>query len=162
MNEVAPSSFENALKEAELSCFAFLCDRCNLRQQEQAFVSTRPKYAIDCAVFDIGQMQTGDVAAFPSGHYHWRAQCDFYNRSRDELQRMIMRMLRDFPVDQVYNEDHPLRKDTCVQCFRIAPETGAISTITTQELDNGKDASKVPVFTCTVQFDVVFYAGPRQ
>ena len=59
----------------------------------------------------------------------------------------------------VYGQDG--LADTNVVCFRIAPETEAVSAISTQEIEPQKGAAKIPVYVCVVQFDVVFNAGRR-
>ena len=156
-----PTSFEESLTQAELSCFAFLCDRLGLQPARNAFLSVRDEGIVDCIVFDIGSMENGGQATYNAQHYHWRAQCDIYSRDRNAVQKSIMRMLQHFPVDQVYNSDHPLRKTGNVECFRIAPITGSIGAIATKELEVKIGTKPVPVFVCTVLFDVVFRAGAR-
>lgn len=158
---VDPMAFETALTEAETACFAFLNEVLGLKQGETSFISVRGRGALDCMVFDVGFMQTGDVATFKARNYHWRASAEFYARDRRALQVTIMRLLGGFPVAAQYEREHPLLKDSCVVHFRIAPETNAISTISTQEVETAAGAKKVPAFTCTVQFDVVFNAGSR-
>lgn len=156
-----PASFETSLTEAERACHAFLTEVLEMESGVDSFISTRGRGGIDCMVFDIGKMQTGDVAAFRATNYHWRATAEFYNRDRAELQKAVMRLLERFPVAPQFEANHPLLADTNVVCFRIAPETEAVSAISTQEIEPQKGAAKIPVYVCVVQFDVVFNAGRR-
>ena len=154
--------FETAMEEAELACFEFLCDALGMKTEDrQAFVGVRGAGGVDCMVFDIGHMQTGDVACFPAGLYHWRASLDLYDRNRSTLQRNIMRLLQELPIGHDWRKSHVVRRDSCVRQFRIAPETNAISDITTQKLEPRKGVPEIDVFAATVLFDVVFYAGTR-
>lgn len=157
-----PSSFDMALTEAEAACSAFLNDMLELKAGVNSHVGVRrDRSAVDCMVFDIGSMLTGDVASFRARNYHWRATADFYDRKRENLQRTVMRLLERFPVAPQFEAEHPLLADTNVVHFRIAPESNAVSAISTVEMEVAKGSPKVAVYSCTVLFDVVFNAGPR-
>ena len=164
--QIAPNAprggFETALEEAELACFEFLCDALGMKQEDRtAFVGVRGAGGVDCMVFDIGHLQTGDSTCFPAGVYHWRASADFFDRDRSRLQRTLMRLLGELPIGHDWRCSHAVRRDSCVRQFRIAPETNAVSDITTQSIEPRKGAANVDVFAATVQFDVVFHAGAR-
>ena len=155
------TTFDESLTTAELSCFAMLCTRLGLDAGANAFVSVRGENAADCIVFDIGYVQTGDTLAFDAEQFHFRASADIYGRSRAEVQKWIMRLVRAFPVGAQYQPDSPLREDSNVLEFRIAPETKAIGPVLTQEIQTKAGGAKIPVFCATVLFDVVFATGPR-
>lgn len=159
--ENGPYDFDSAITDAEQACFAMLNEVMGFEPQVDSFISCRGRGAVDCMVFDIGGMQTGDVTTFVAKNYHWRATADFYNRDRGALQRAIMRLLRTLPIAPQYEADHPLLKDSNVVHFRIAPEQDGIGSILTKEIEPRNGAAKIPVFVCTVQFDVVFSVGDR-
>lgn len=155
--------FETAMEEAELACFEFLCAALGMTPEDRsAFVGVRGAGGVDCMVFDIGHMQTGDVACFASGLFHWRASADFYDRSRPKLQRTLMKLMQELPIGHDWRKSHVVRRESCVRQFRIAPETGGIGDITTQKLEPRKGMPTVDVFAVTVLFDVVFRAGERK
>ena len=151
-----PSSYEKSLTEAENACLGLICDMLELRVGFDGVVSHnngRP----DCAVFNIGSLATPVLSAFPSPVMHFRARLDLFNRDRGLLQRWIMRLLREMPIGRNYLADHPLREDTIVSDFRIAPVQGNVSA--TSLTDVGSSTSPpVPTFTAAVLFDVVFVA----
>lgn len=153
---IPPSSYEDSLGEAENTCFEMICDALQLRPGVDATVSLqngRP----DCAVFDIGSLATPVLTSFPSPTLHFRARLSLYNRDRATLQRWIMRLLREMPIGRNYLASHPLRENSIVSDFRIAPVPGNISTITPTDVSPSTSVS-VPTFTVSVSFDVVFTA----
>ena len=159
--ENGPYDFDSALTRAEEACFDLLNELMGFETQVDSFISCRGRGAVDCMVFDIGGMQSGHVVTFKAHAYHWRAVAEFYNRDRGALQRAIMKLLRVLPVAPQYERNHPLLKDTNVVHFRIAPEQEGIGAISTQDIEPVKGAQKIPVFVCTVKFDVVFTVGDR-
>ena len=148
-------TFEESLGLAEIAC------------ANHIFKTTGFKVRIavnrgdpDCAVFDIGYLCTGEHTVFQAQAYHFRAKLDIYNRSREEVQRSIMTLLRSFPVNADINSSSELREEGNVVLLRVAPQTQAISEITTTDVQQIKDAKPILCFTATVLFDVVFHA-PR-
>ena len=71
--EYEPTEYETALELAENSCFAYLNEILGLEEQVTAFISCRARGVLDCMVFDIGEIQTGDVTSFKAKNFHWRA-----------------------------------------------------------------------------------------
>lgn len=151
-----PDSFDESLTQAETACFALVCEVLGLRPNVDATIPTHRLSLPDGAVFDIGSLQTAELAAFPSDVYHFRATLDIRNRDRAKLQRWIMRLLGAMHVGRNYMEGHPMRAETNVADFRIAPEQGCISKIELTTVPGGE--REIPTFTCTVMFDVVFLA----
>lgn len=148
-----PCSYEESLTRAEAVCFGYLCEKLGL-DQSAAFIGVNPGRA-DCMVFDIGQSYTADLNAFRSPCAHFRAQMDLYSRDRTKLQQLIMRARRFFPVDEEHDPDG-LRDRGNVLQFRLAVEAGNPSAIKTVDIDLGTDQKKLPTWTATVDFDVVF------
>lgn len=153
---VEPDSYEESLEQAEASCFAVVCEVLGLRKNVDATIPTHILSLPDGAVFDIGFLQSPELAAFPSDVYHFRASLDLRNRSRAKLQRWIMRLLGTMHVGHNYMPSCPLRSETNVTDFRIAPEQGCISAIELSTVPGGE--REIPTFSCTVLFDVVFLA----
>lgn len=112
----------------------------------------------DCAVFDIGYMQTGDLAMCDSKSYHWRATLDIYRRDHDELQREIMRLLLALPVNADIRREDDLRENSNVIVFRVAPEAQNVGQIVVADVQTVKDGKPIPCYTCPIRFDVVFAA----
>lgn len=152
-----PSDFENSMTEAEAACFQCLCELLGYEPQVNAFISCRARGALDCMVFDIGGMESGDVTTFKAKNYHWRGSADFYSRDRAALQRILMRLVQRFPIA-------PSERllDSNVRHFRIAPEKNGVGAISTQEIETYAGGAKTAVFCSTVQFDIVFSAGDRE
>lgn len=146
--------FESSLTEAEIACKSKLH---GLFDNVQTKRSTNPGLP-DCNVFDIGYLYTPDGTTFNPCAYHWRAQLDLYRRDRTVLQKEIMRVLAAFPVNADYRPDDDLRANSNVLQFRVAPETRAVSEITTTQVGTDKDAKPIMTYTATIQFDVVFQA----
>lgn len=152
-----PSDFENSMTEAEAACFQFLCELLGYEPEVDAFISVRARGALDCMVFDIGGMQSGDVTTFKAKNYHWRGSAEFYNRDRTLLQRVLMRLVQRLPVAPKESF-----LDTNVRHFRIAPEQDGVGAIFTKEIETYAGGAKTAVFCSTVQFDIVFSAGDRE
>ena len=150
-----PNGIENALTEAENACARVLCDLLGLTPGVDFTVATSLGLP-DCAVFDIGRLDTGEVAAFPSNAWHFRASADLYNRDRAALQRWIMRILDAMHIGRNWFASHPLREDTNVANFQVAPEANAVSEIKTATVSTSTNAQPVPTYTASVAFDVVF------
>lgn len=112
----------------------------------------------DCAVFDMGYMQTGDLALCDSKSYHFRAVLDLYRRDHDELQRAVMRLLLNLPVNADIRMDDDLREKSNVIVFRIAPEVQTVGQIVFADIQPVKDGKPIHCYTCPVRFDVVFAA----
>ena len=72
-----------------------------------------------------------------------------------------MAILGATPVNSQHNRDSNLRRASNVETFRVAAESGAVTEITTTEIKTDHGDEKVPTFTATVKFDVVFLAGER-
>ena len=117
-----PSSWDEALKEAEDACLAALCTILGLRVGVDAFLSVNPGKT-DCAVFDIGRPRSGVVLGFPATTFHYRGQVDFYSRDRRLIQRWDMRLLGAMPIGTTQPTHGASIADVCnVESFRIAPE----------------------------------------
>ena len=154
--------FIDSLSQAEEACFQFLCEKLGLTPARDAFISVRDGAALDCVVFDVGHLQEGELMCFNTTNLYFRGQMDIYNRSRREVQHMIMRLIQAFPVGINFRESDPLRGESNVLEFRIAPVTNAIGDIVTKELETTTSAKEIPVFVCSIQFDIVFQTGARQ
>ena len=155
-----PSTFEASLGEAEDACFEALCRILDLRAGVTAFIGAndgRP----DCAVFDIGTLQTGDMTTYRAERFHFRGQADLYNRNRRTLQAWLMRIVAALPVQRHGGTESFLRAETNVLQFRVVPETSAISGITSADIETATAGKKIPTYTATVTFDIVFRAGVR-
>ena len=149
-----PCEFDDSLALAEAACAQFLHKTTGMTIR----VAVNGKGDPDCAVFDIGYLYTGEHTLFQAHAYHFRAKLDIYRRSREEVQKAIMRLLHSFPVNADTNADSELRESANVKVFRIAPQTQAVSEIVTADVQPVKDAKPIPCWTSTVQFDVVFKA----
>lgn len=146
--------FEESLTAAEIACKNALHSLFDRVESKRATNPGMP----DCNVFDIGYVATGDTLTFPSSAYHFRAALDLYRRDRTELQRAIMRILATLPINEDNNIEANLRETSNVVHFRVAPETNAVTAITTTNVNPDKDAKPIPTYTVTVSFDVVFMA----
>ena len=153
--------FEDALFQAERDCFDKFNEILGLREGVNSFISTN-KGVLDCAVFDIGYPETGEMMGFPSDCFHWRGQADLYNRDRRQIQRWLMRLVGAMPIGTVQATNERMREGSNVYCFRIMPITNGISEIVTTTLKCGAGDKGVEVFTSTVIFDIVFNAGSRE
>lgn len=151
-----PDSFDESLTQAETVCFALVCEVLGLSPNVDATIPTHRLSMPDGAVFDIGILQTAELAAFPSDAYHFRATLELRNRDRAKLQRWIMRLLGTMHVGRNYMNGHPMRSETNVSDFRIAPDQGCVSAIETTTVRGGE--KDIATFSCTVAFDVVFLA----
>lgn len=152
---IEPDSKENALTQAEDACARVLCELLGLRPGVTFTVATSTGLP-DCAVFDIGRLASGEVAAFPSNAWHFRASVDLYNRNRAELQRWIMLILDGMHIGRNWFAEHSLREDTNVANFQVAAEDNGVSEITTTAVSASTNAQPVPTYTASVAFDVVF------
>jgi len=150
-----PDGIENALTRAENACAGVLCDLLGLTPGVDFTVATSLGLP-DCAVFDIGRLDSGEVAAFPSNAWHFRASADLYNRDRAALQRWIMLILDGMHIGRNWFADHPLREDSNVANFQVTPEANAVSEIKTTTVSTSTNAQPVPTYTASVEFDVVF------
>ncbi len=156
-----PSTFEASLGEAEDACFEALCRILDLRAGVSAFIGANDGRT-DCIVFDIGALRTGDQMAYRAGRFHFRGQADLYNRNRRTLQAWLMRIVAALPVQRHGGTESFLRSGTNVVQFRVAPEASAISGVTSADIETATAGKKIPAFTATVAFDIVFRAGVRE
>lgn len=156
-----PSTFEASLGEAEDACFEALCRILDLRAGVNAFIGANDGRT-ECAVFDIGALQTGDQTTYRAQRFHFRGQVDLYNRNRRTLQAWLMRIVAGLPVQRHGGTESFLRTDTNVVQFRVAPEATAISAITSADIETATAGKKIPTFTATVTFNIVFRAGLRE
>jgi hypothetical protein len=157
---IKPASFEGALGAAEDACFEALCTILDLKAGQSAFVGANDG-RLDCIVFDIGAIQTGDQMTYRANKFHYRGQCDLYNRDRRRLQSWIMAIVAALPVQRFGGCESFLRSDTNVIQFRVVPEATAVSGVRTTEIETGTNTKTIPVYTATVSFDIVFLAGDR-
>lgn len=153
-----PYSYEGSLAQAEEACFNCIASVLELDIGKTATIGIS-KGMPEAAVFDIGHLAIGDTMAFPAFAHCFRASLELYNRDRSALQGWIMRLLSTFPVNRWYNADAAVREDANVLHFRVAPETGAVSKITTTTVSNS-NSGEVPTWVATVLFDVVFICDP--
>ena len=155
-----PSTFEASLGEAEDACFEALCRILDLRAGATAFIGANDGRT-DCMVFDIGALQTGDVTTYRAERFHFRGQADLYNRNRRTLQAWLMRIVSALPVQRHGGTESRIREDTNVLQFRVAPETTAISAVTSVDIETATNGRKIAAYTASVTFDIVFRAGAR-
>lgn len=155
-----PTDYESALTEAEMLCHLAICDALALTDGVDAFISLNPGRT-DCAVFDIGNLQTGEQMGFPATSFHFRGQLELYSRDRRRLQVWLMRLIAAFPMSRWQGVDDRLARETCVDVLRIAPESNAVSAISTAPISVGTNEKPIECWTATVQFDIVFSTGER-
>lgn len=149
-----PDSYEGSLTQAEESCAARIFQVLDLTLGKDGTIAIS-RGLPDCAVFDIGQLGTGDTDVFPSAVHHFRGSLTLCNRNRAKLQGWIMRLLRTFPIDRHHSADDEIRTDANVCCLRIPPERGAVSQIRTTTV-SAQNSGDVQTWTCEIAFDVVF------
>ena len=149
-----PCTFDESLMLAEIACAQHVHKTTGMT----VCVGTNKDGRTDCAVFDIGYLQTGEHATFKASAYHFRAKLDIYRRARKDVQLAIMRLLQSFPINADVNAMDDLRENSNVINFRLSPQTQGISEITTCNVQQVKDAKPIPCFTATALFDVVFRA----
>lgn len=145
-------TYEESLELAEIACAQHIYKTTDMT----VCVATNDKGLTDCAVFDIGYLQTGEHATFKASAFHYRAKLDIYRRNRREVQQAIMRILKTFPINADVNAMDELRENSNVIVFRISPQTQGVSEVTTVDVQQVKDAKAIRCFTVTVLFDVVF------
>ena len=146
-------NFEDSLEAAEIACKQELERRLGIKILRSASTGLP-----DEAVFDIGHLQSGEQMGFPATAYHWRAQLDIYRRDRSELQKMIMRVVRAFPINRDMKADAELREGSNVDLFRIALETNAVSAITRTDVTPPNKENSMQTHVVSILFDVVFVA----
>lgn len=145
----------DTLHDAELQCMARIAEALGLRVGVNAFIGLHPGMS-DCVVWDIGYLYTGDQAAFPANKYHWRGKLELYNRTRLQIQRWIMVLLRSFPIAPAHGRATMDVGEGPVVTLRVAPENGGIGEIVTKTIkQNDKDPGR-ETFYCPASFDVVF------
>ena len=149
-----PCTYEDALAVAEAACANHIFKTTDMT----VCVAVNDQGRTDCAVFDIGYLQTGEHATYQAKAYHFRAKLDIYRRNRKEVQKAIMRILETFPINADVNAMDELRENSNIIVFRLAPQTQGVSEITTTDVQQVKDAKPIRCFTATVLFDVVFRA----
>ena len=149
-----PCTFDESLALAEIACAQHIHKTTGMT----VCVGTNDGGLADCAVFDIGYLQTGEHAAFQASAYHFRAKLDIYRRSRTDVQLAIMQLLRSFPINADVNAMGDLRENSNVIVFRLAPQTQGVSETTTADVQQKKDQRTIRCFTATALFDVVFRA----
>ena len=146
-------SYEESLTLAEEVCAGYIAEKIGF--PNHAFFLGVNDGIAECAVFDIGQSYTGDLNTFQSPCAHFRAQLELYSRNRAELQRLIMRCRRFMPIDADHDPDGLLERGNVIQ-LRLSAEAANPSAIKTVEIELKTDKKKLPVWTVTVSFDVVF------
>ncbi len=146
--------YENSMTVAEEACMIHLCGKLGYTAGQNAFFATNPGVA-DCIVFDIGQCSTGDLNTWRAGYAHMRAQMEIYDRNRKRLQQTIMRLMKEMPTCPAHGDDFLVDGSNVVQ-FRLAPNDGNPGGIKTTEIEQRTDKEAVPVYVCSVLFDVVF------
>lgn len=149
-----PCTFEDALSLAEVACAEHIHKTTGMT----VCVAVNDQGRTDCAVFDIGFLQTGEHATYQAKAYHFRAKLDIYRRNRRDVQQAIMRLLATFPINADVNAMDDLRENSNVIVFRLSPQTQGVSEITTTDIQPVKDAKPIRCFTATALFDVVFRA----
>lgn len=159
---VKPTSWDDSMIEAEDACARKLAEVMGLIAGLEFFTGIKSDSAVDCAVFDIGKPESGDRFGFVADHFHFRGQVDLYNRDRRQIMRWIMRIFGSMPM-QTSQATACKLPNTNVECFRVQPLNNSMNVITTVEIPVGKiaDLKKVEVFTTSVFFDIVFFAGER-
>ena len=145
--------FQNSLTEAEIAC----AEHLRRLTGNVIHIGENPGFT-DCAVFDIGYLQTGDHATFKASGYHFRAKLDLYRTNRLDLQRAAMRILESFPINADINADADLRENSNVVVFRLSPQTQGLSEATTSYITPQGRTNQVKCWTVTLLFDVVFLA----
>lgn len=158
---IDPNSIETALTEAEDTCHEKLCQILGLTKGVDCFVSINGG-RVECAVFDIGYPQAGEVMGFEACVYHFRGQLDLYSRNRRTLQKWLMALIANMPISPTQGASNELDGISTVQTLRIAPESNSIAEISTTELKDAAKEKAITAFTTTVKLDIVFTIGPRK
>ena len=115
----------------------------------------------ECGVFNIGRLQTGEHCCYNAEALHFRASLDLFNRDRTGILRDIMRLLAAFPVNADLRTDDPLREESNMMVFRVAPEARAIGEALPAEVAVKTNASPVWAYRATAAIDVVFRTARR-
>lgn len=158
----APTRWEDAIIEAENACWRKVNEILGLTGGVNSFTGIKGDNAVECAVFDIGKPESGEQFGFTSDKFHFRGQVDLYSRRREDIMRWIMRLIGTMPVQTRQSTDAKIPNSN-VYCFRIQPLNNCMNVITTVDIPVGiiSDNRKVEVFTTSVFFDIVFFAGKR-
>lgn len=158
----APSRWEDAMIEAEDACWRKTTEILGLTCGVDSFTGIKSDNAVECAVFDIGKPESGEQFGFTSDKFHFRGQVDLYSRNRQEIMRWVMKLIGAMPIQTRQSTEAKIPNSN-VYCFRIQPLGNCMNVITTVEIPVGKirDNTKVEVFTTSVFFDIVFFAGER-
>ena len=143
------------LSDAERQCLDRIAEALGLRVGVDAFFVPHPGLS-DCVVWDIGYLYTGDQAAFPANMYHWRGKLELYSRTRQQIQRWIVSLLRSFPIAPAHGRAMMDVGEGPVKILRIAPENGGIGEIATQTVKQHEKDPGRETFYCPASFDVVF------
>ena len=124
----------DTLHDAELQCMARIAEALGLRVGVNAFIGLHPGMS-DCVVWDIGYL---------------------YNRTRQQIQRWIVALLRSFPIAPAHGRAMMDVGEGPVKILRIAPENGGIGEIATQTVKQHEKDPGRETFYCPASFDVVF------
>lgn len=150
---MTPCTFADSLTNAEKACRTAIARIFDGSLKVYRFANPGVP---DCAVFDIGHSQTGDLNLCHADSYHWRATLEIFSRDHDQLQRHIMQLLEALPINFNYSPDDELRESSNVLLFRVAPEAQAIGDITTASVAPPQGGAEIPAYSVTIHFDVVF------
>ena len=116
----------------------------------------------DCGVFNIGWLQTGEHCCYDAEALHFRASLSLFGRDRTNLQRDIMRILAAFPMNADLRVDDPLREESNVLVFRVAPEARAVGEALPTDVNVMTNAAPVLAYSATLAMDVVFRTSRPQ
>ncbi len=157
---IKPDSYEESLTAAELACAEMLAQVLGLQLGKTLTVGLG-KGLPEAAVFDAGYLMTGSTVNFAADVHHFRAKLVLYNGNREKIQRWVMRLVERFPVSEIRNPTAPIREDTNVRHFRIAPERDGLGQLETTDVQ-AKSGGVVSTWTVTIPFDLVFWAKPDE
>jgi len=150
-----PDTYEESMTQAEAACTALISELLELRIGQDMNIGVH-NGAANGATFDIGGVLIGDTVTFNAQVHTFRASLDVYNRDRAQLQKWIMRLLHNLPINQDYRPASPLREDTNVMQLRVVPSSSSVGKIRPTTVEPKGSATAVPTWTCTIHFDVVF------
>ena len=153
-----PNEYETSLEQAEAACFAELAELLELQEGKNATIAISKGQA-DGMVFMMGGLGSGETMTFPAHAHYFTAGVDLFNRDRATLQRWVMRIVGNYPVNHVYRTDDFVRDDANVIHFRVNPGRESVGKITATTV-TGSNTGEVPTWTAHIDFDVVFIADP--
>ena len=142
--------YEGSMETAETKAFEVLCNALKLERGVKAHRGLNPN-KVDVLVFGIGTVQSGDVVlARNATKFHFGAWAQLWFRDRAELQKLIMRAIKNTPFEVGGN----------VLNFRLSQN--GVGAIMPTAIPVNPEQEPVPCYTVTLDFDIVFQSGDKK